>query len=87
MDQNSGTEHNAPPDPKDTLNYIKVKEKSATAPGVIMVTTSFKDMASVAIEAAAKEKHLTNSQYIKEVVELALMKGGHLPDWWLERRF
>lgn len=72
---------------KDTHNLIKVKEKSATAPGIIMVETKFKDMAAIAIEKAAKEKHLTNSQYIKEVVELALIREGHLPEWWLQRQF
>lgn len=66
---------------------LKVKEKTPSKHTARTYAITIKDRELQGVYEAAKEKGLTPHQWIKETLELALIKQGHLPSWWLSRQF
>jgi hypothetical protein len=78
--------HNKPPESSKAGDTLNVKEKNNPATARVF-TMSFKGMLLNAVLDAAKAKHLKPSQWIKETLENALIREGHLPSWWHSRQF
>lgn len=81
MDQSSS--HTTDSTPKQ----IEVKSKESDRGQKLTITVTVKDRLLQGLTDAAKEKALTPNQYVRETIEKALIKEGHLPDWWFSRQF
>lgn len=71
----------------DTRKELVVNEKRITKINQRTYALTIKERELQGVLEAAKEKGLTPHQWIKETLELSLIKSGHLPEWWLQRQF
>jgi len=66
---------------------VKDKGRYTKVPGLEKIEVQLQGRVLMAVEEAAKLKHLTVPQWIKESLENQLIREGCLPSWWHERQF
>jgi hypothetical protein len=71
---------------EETIN-VKEKGRYTNSIGKKKYEVQLQGQGLMALEKAAKLKHLTPNQYFREALEAALIRDGCLPSWWLTRQF